>query len=110
MSAVPEDEVFRALADPTRRRVLERLCRSPASVSELAKPFGMALPSFIEHLKLLESAGLVRSVKSGRVRTFRIVPERLRLAEQWLERQRLLWEMRLDQLDDFLKTLNESES
>jgi DNA-binding transcriptional ArsR family regulator len=101
------DEVFRALADPTRRRVLERLSRSPASVSELAEPFDMALPSFVQHLKTLEGCGLVRSEKTGRVRTYRISPERLRLAEDWLSRQRTLWERRLDQLDDYLNELKE---
>ena len=110
MSAVPADAVFRALADPTRRRVLERLGRGPASVGDLAKPFEMALPSFLQHLRMLETAGLVSSEKVGRVRTYRLVPERLKLAEDWLARQRRLWEARLDQLDDLLKTLKESDS
>ena len=73
------DRVFRALSDPTRRRVLERLSRSPASVSELAKPFGMALPSFVQHMRILEGSGLVHSRKTGRVRTYQIVPKRLKL-------------------------------
>ena len=98
----PIDSVFRALADPTRRRVLERLSQSPASVSELAAPFGMALPSFVEHLGVLERCGLVSSKKAGRVRMYRLAPKRLRLAEDWLGRQRELWERRLDQLDDYL--------
>jgi DNA-binding transcriptional ArsR family regulator len=102
--------VFRALADPTRRRVLERLSRSPASVSELAEPFDMALPSFVQHLKLLEESGLVRSEKAGRVRTYRIAPRRLRLAESWLTRQRSLWERRLDQLDAYVTTLKEKRT
>lgn len=110
MYAVPADAVFRALADPTRRRVLERLGRGPATVGDLAKPFEMALPSFLQHLRMLETAGLVESEKVGRVRTYRLVPERLKLAEDWLARQRRLWETRLDQLDDLLKTLKESES
>jgi DNA-binding transcriptional ArsR family regulator len=101
------DGVFRALSDPTRRQVLERLNRSPASVSELAKPFGMALPSFVQHLKVLEGCGLVRSRKTGRVRTYRLAPERLRLAEHWLARQRALWERRLDQLDEYIIDLKE---
>jgi DNA-binding transcriptional ArsR family regulator len=104
------DTVFRALADPTRRRVLERLSRSPASVSELAEPFDMALPSFVQHLKLLEESGLVRSEKTGRVRTYRIAPRRLKLAENWLIRQRALWERRLDQLDHYVTTLNETRA
>jgi DNA-binding transcriptional ArsR family regulator len=101
------DGVFRALSDPTRRQVLERLNRSPASVSELAAPFTMALPSFVQHLKVLEGCGLVRSRKTGRVRTYRLVPARLRLAEDWLARQRAVWERRLDQLDEYLIDLKE---
>ena len=105
--AAPIDRVFRALSDPTRRQVLERLSRRPASVTELAEPFEMALPSFVEHMKVLEGCGLVRSTKSGRVRTYRIVPRRLKLAEDWMARQRALWERRLDQLDAYLLTLKE---
>jgi DNA-binding transcriptional ArsR family regulator len=101
------DGVFRALADPTRRHVLERLGRSPASVSELAKPFDMAMPSFLEHLKILEGYGLVRSRKSGRVRTYRLVPKRLQQAEDWLAAQRTLWTTRLDRLDSYLLELKE---
>jgi DNA-binding transcriptional ArsR family regulator len=106
----PIDGVFRALSDPTRRHVLERLSRSPASVSELARPFDMALPSFVEHLRVLEGCGLVRSKKIGRVRTYRLVPKRLKLAEDWLGRQRALWERRLDQLDAYLIDLKEKQS
>ena len=106
-AAEPIDSLFRALSDPTRRRVLERLSRSPASVSELAQPFGMALPSFVQHLSVLEGCGLVRSRKTGRVRTYRLAPKRLRLAEDWLVRQRTLWERRLDQLDEYLIELKE---
>jgi DNA-binding transcriptional ArsR family regulator len=101
------DGVFRALADPTRRQVLERLGRSPASVSELAAPFDMALPSLVEHLKLLEGYGLVRSRKTGRVRTYRLAPKRLQQAEDWLAAQRTLWSSRLDQLDSYLLELKE---
>jgi DNA-binding transcriptional ArsR family regulator len=101
------DGVFRALADPTRRHVLERLGRSPASASELAKPFDMALPSFMEHLKILEGYGLVRSGKSGRVRTYRLVPKRLQQAEDWLAKQRTFWTTRLDQLDSYLLEMKE---
>lgn len=107
LSAQPIDGVFRALSDPTRRHVLERLSSSPASVSELAAPFDMALPSFVEHLRVLEGSGLVRSQKAGRVRTYQLVPKRLRLAENWLARQRTLWERRLDQLDEYLIQLKE---
>ncbi len=108
-SAEPIDSVFRALSDPTRRHVLERLNRGPGSVSELAQPFDMALPSFIEHLKVLEESGLVRSRKTGRVRIYQLVPKRLKLAEDWLTRQRRFWERRLDQLDAYLLTLKEKE-
>ena len=104
------DGVFRALSDPTRRQVLERLNRSPASVSELARPFDMALPSFVQHLRVLEGCGLVRSRKSGRVRTYRLAPECLRLAEDWLATQRALWERRLDQLDEYLIDLKEKRT
>ncbi|MBZ9865307.1 metalloregulator ArsR/SmtB family transcription factor [Mesorhizobium sp. CA15] len=106
----PIDSIFRALADPTRRRVVERLNRSPASVSELAEPFGMALPSFVEHLKVLEGCGLVQSQKAGRVRTYSLSPEPLKLAENWLAEQRALWERRLDQFDAYVMSLKESET
>lgn len=108
-SLPPIDGIFRALADPTRRRVVERLNRSPASVSELAQPFEMALPSFIEHLKVLEGCGLVRSEKTGRTRTYQLAPEPMKLAENWLAEQRTLWERRLDQFDAYVMTLKEQE-
>ncbi len=101
------DRIFRALSDPTRRNVLERLSAQPASVSELAAPYGMALPSFVEHLKVLEGSGLVRSHKAGRVRTYELAADQLRLAEDWLGRQRNLWERRLDRLDSYLLKLKE---
>lgn len=103
------DHVFQALADPTRRRVVERLSRSPASVTELAAPFDMALPSFVQHLRVLENCGLVRSSKAGRVRTYRLAPQKLHTAEDWLGKQRSLWERRLDQLDNFLIQLNKEK-
>jgi DNA-binding transcriptional ArsR family regulator len=103
------DQVFAALADPTRRSVLERLGRGAAPVSELAAPFAMALPSFLQHLKVLEDSGLVRSRKIGRVRTFRIVPRRMQSAERWLARERGMWQRRLDQLDQFLETLDKEK-
>jgi DNA-binding transcriptional ArsR family regulator len=96
------DPVFRALAHPTRRAVVERLGRGPAATTELARPFRMALPSFLEHMKILEACGLVRSGKSGRVRVWRLTPVRLQAAEGWLSAQRAIWERRLDQLDDYL--------
>jgi DNA-binding transcriptional ArsR family regulator len=99
--------VFQALTDPTRRAVLERLTRGPAPVSELAQPFEMALPSFVQHLQVLENCGLVQSKKQGRVRTYTLAPQPLKAAEHWLSAQRAHWERRLDALDDFLKTLKE---
>jgi DNA-binding transcriptional ArsR family regulator len=99
--------VFQALTDPTRRAVLERLTRGPAPVSELAQPFKMALPSFVQHLGVLEDCGLVESKKQGRVRTYTLAPRPLKAAEHWLTAQRVQWERRLDALDDFLKTLKE---
>lgn len=101
------DAVFRALSDGTRRAVVERLSKSPATVSELAEPFGMALPSFVQHLRVLEDCELVRSSKTGRVRTYELVPRKLRLVESWLDEQRIRWEQRLDRMDAYLLTLKE---
>jgi DNA-binding transcriptional ArsR family regulator len=106
----PVDDVFRALADPTRRHVVERLARSPASVSELAAPIDMALPSFLQHLNVLEESGLVHSKKVGRVRTYELTTRRLKLAEDWLTRQRAMWERRLDQLDEYLLKLKDKRT
>ncbi len=105
VTAAKLDRSFQALANGTRRAVVERLLRGPATVSELAEPFDMALPSFLEHLRTLEQSGLVRSAKSGRVRTVRIVPARLAHAATWLERQRTIRERRLDQLDAYIKKM-----
>ncbi|WP_042395327.1 ArsR/SmtB family transcription factor [Streptacidiphilus carbonis] len=99
---VPLDRVFQALADPTRRALVERLIRRPASVSELAKPLPMSLAAVVQHLQVLEAAGLVRSEKVGRVRTCHVVPAGLRAAEAWFAAQRTSWEVRLDRLGDFL--------
>lgn len=101
------DRVFRALGDPTRRAVLSRLSGGPAAVSELARPFDIALPSFTQHLDVLERCGLVRSRKVGRVRTYRLVPQPLKAAERWMVQQRALWDRRLDQLDTYLLELKE---
>ncbi|MES2183070.1 MAG: metalloregulator ArsR/SmtB family transcription factor [Pseudomonadota bacterium] len=103
------DRVFQTLADPTRRAVLERLGRGPASTSELAEPFGMALPSFTQHLGVLEQAGLVKSRKAGRVRTWRIAPQPLQAVEAWVAQQRAQWERRLDQLDHYLEDLQKEQ-
>lgn len=104
------DQTFQALADPTRRRVLERLGRGPATVTELAKPFHMALPSFMQHLKVLERSHLVRSEKVGRIRTFHLLPQQVESAERWLKAQRDGWEKRLDQFDSYVKNLAEEEN
>jgi DNA-binding transcriptional ArsR family regulator len=105
--SVQLNRVFQALADPTRRAVLERLSSGPAAVSELAQPFKMALPSFSQHLDVLESCGLVRSRKAGRVRTYQLAPQPLKIAEHWMAGQRANWERRLDQLDNYLQQLKE---
>lgn len=104
------DSVFQNLADPTRRSVVERLSRGPATVSEMFVSFDMALPSFMQHLTLLERAKLVRSYKSGRVRTYELEPRTLKVIESWLDKQRLHWEKRLDQLDQFLSAKKEKEN
>src|SRR3954452_9045704 len=100
------DRVFKALSDPTRRQVVERLVVGSASTSELAEPFTMALPSFAQHLEVLERAGVVTSTKTGRVRTYELVPAALGVADGWLAEQRRLWERPLDQLDPLLRTLD----
>ena len=98
----PLDRVFHALADPTRRIMVERLSQGPASVSELAQPLDMSLPAVIQHLQVLEASGLVRSEKAGRVRTCRIERAALRTAEHWIAGRRATWELRLDRLGDYL--------
>ena len=103
------DGIFRALSDPTRRNVIERHSVRPSSVSELAAVYPMALPSFVEHLKVLEGTGLVRSRKTGRVRTYELVPERLQAAEDWLSRQRSIWVSRLDRLDAYLLSMKKEK-
>ena len=87
--------------------MVERLSRGPTATSELAQPFKMALPSFLQHLDVLQKCGLVQSRKSGRVRTYELAPNTLKEAEDWLAAQRSLWERRLDQLDSFLEGLKE---
>lgn len=104
------DDVFHALSSSTRRKVLEQLSVGPATVSELAAPFDMRLPSFMQHLSVLERSRLVRSQKRGRVRTYEITPERLGVAEDWLAERRQLWESRFDRFDGYVKQLKERES
>lgn len=99
------DTVFHALANSTRRRVLERLAAGPATVSELAAPFKMQLPSFVQHLSLLERSRLVKSRKRGRVRTYEIAPERFAVIEDWLMVRRQMWEARLNRFDEHVMQL-----
>jgi len=96
------DLMFQALADPTRRAMVERLGQGPASVSELARPLAMSMPAVMQHLQMLEASGLVRSEKTGRVRTCRIEPAALSLAEQWINARRIDWQRKLDRLGDYL--------
>ena len=100
--ADPLDRVFQALADPSRRLMVERLSRGPASVSELARPFSMSLAAVVQHVQVLEACGLVRSEKVGRVRTCQIARATLRSAEHWIAERRSTWERRLDALGDYL--------
>ncbi|HEY9291799.1 MAG TPA: metalloregulator ArsR/SmtB family transcription factor [Microlunatus sp.] len=95
--------VFHAIADPTRRAIVERLVRGPASVKALAEPLSMSLPAVMQHLEVLESAGVIVTEKVGRVRSCRIESQALRTAEQWLSRQRIDRERQLDDLDAYLK-------
>ncbi len=97
------DLAFQALADPARRAMVERLCDGPASVSELAAPFEMSLSAVVQHIAVLEGAGLIRTAKQGRVRTCQVEPQALRGVEGWINERRLLWERRLDRLGDYLK-------
>jgi DNA-binding transcriptional ArsR family regulator len=107
----PLDRAFQALADPTRRAIVERLSRSPASVSELKRPLAMSLPAVMQHLAVLETSRLVLTEKAGRVRTCRINPAALAEAEQWLAGRRIEWERRLDRLGEYLNDLKrEGES
>jgi DNA-binding transcriptional ArsR family regulator len=96
------DRVFQALADPTRRGLVERLSRGPASVSQLAQPLSMSLPAVMQHLRVLEASGLIRSGKVGRVRTCHIQPAVLSAAEHWITERRTSWERRFDRLGEYL--------
>jgi DNA-binding transcriptional ArsR family regulator len=100
--ALALDRVFQALSDPSRRSIVERLSRGPASVTELASPLPMSLPAVIQHLQVLEDTGLVQSEKVGRVRTCHIEADALRAAEEWITERRTMWERRLDRLGEYL--------
>jgi DNA-binding transcriptional ArsR family regulator len=108
--AAAADKIFHALASPTRRKVLERLSIGPATVSELAAPFHMQLPSFVQHLAVLEKSRLVRSRKHGRVRTYEIAPERLEVVDDWLTERRRLWQARFNEFDQYVKKLKNKET
>ena len=103
------DEVFSALADPSRRAMLERLSRGPATVTELAKPLPMSLPAVVQHLHVLESSGLITSQKVGRVRTCKLDLKTLGTAERWIRERKQVWEDRLDRLAEFLDEQAEKE-
>ena len=110
--AAPDQQisrVFRALSDPTRRAVIAHLARSPASMTDLARPFKMALPSFAQHLAVLEECGVVRSHKEGRVRRYRLVPQPLAVAEDWMTAQRAIWGQRLDRLEEYVEGMKVEE-
>jgi DNA-binding transcriptional ArsR family regulator len=104
------DLAFQALADPTRRGMLARLSRGPASVSELAQPLSISLPAVLQHVQALEASGLVKSEKVGRVRTCRIEPKALGAAEQWIVERRAEWEARLDRLEELLEEIQAKET
>ncbi len=103
------DRLFQALADPARRTMVQRLAHGPASVSELARPLAMSMPAVLQHLGVLEAGGLVHTEKSGRVRTCRIEPAALSLAERWIGDCRIEWERRLDRLGNYLEALVKEE-
>ena len=102
MQAESLDRLFSALADPTRRAIVERLSRQPASVKDLAAPLDMSLPAVMQHLQVLEASGLIRSEKVGRVRTCRVETSALATVEKWVAARRATWERRLDRLGAFL--------
>jgi DNA-binding transcriptional ArsR family regulator len=101
------DRVFHALGDPTRRAIVEKLSEGPVSVSRLAKPLAITLAAVVQHLQILETSGLVRTRKVGRVRTCRIEPKGLTVAERWINDRRSLWERRLNRLGNLLAEADE---
>jgi DNA-binding transcriptional ArsR family regulator len=102
MQAAALDRTFHALSDPTRRAMVQRLARGPASVSELARPLSISLPAVMQHLQVLETSGIVRTEKIGRVRTCSVEPKMLSIAERWIADRRDQWERKLDRLADYL--------
>jgi DNA-binding transcriptional ArsR family regulator len=103
------DSIFKALGDPTRRKVMERLYQGPASLTELFQPFDMALPSFYQHVRVLQDCGLVQSKKQGRVRTYTATLAPVQAAQDWLSRQRNVWQKRLDQFDNYVLNLKSEQ-
>jgi DNA-binding transcriptional ArsR family regulator len=108
-NAIQLNNVFGALSDPTRRAIVMRLCAGEASVGELAKPFDMALPSLMKHLRILESCGLIETEKIGRVRTCELHTASLETIEAWLAAQREIWERRLDRLELYVEKMKKEE-
>ena len=104
------DRVFHALAEPMRRELVERLSSGPMSVSDLAQPFRITLAAIVQHIQVLEESGIVRSEKVGRVRTCRLEPEGLKVAERWISERRSLWERRFDRLGELLDEEDSSRS
>ncbi|MHC9292969.1 ArsR/SmtB family transcription factor [Mycobacterium sp. LTG2003] len=104
------DEVFLALADPTRRAVIHQLGRGPASVGDLAREATMTLPSFMKHVRMLESTGLIHTAKAGRVRTCTLDRKRLAVVDDWLAQQRRIWEERTDRLEQFVTRPNQKDT
>lgn len=103
------DNAFHALSDATRRAVVQQLAQGPSTVSELAEPFEMAMPSFLQHIRVLESSGLIRTRKEGRTRHCEFTPEQLGQAQDWLGEQRKIWEDRLDRLEAYIETLSAAQ-
>lgn len=101
------DLTFAALADPTRRAIVSRLCQGPASVGELSEPFDIALPTLLKHVRVLENCGLVRSEKNGRVRTCRVDAAALKESDAWLRQHLSIWENRLDRMEKHIKQMKE---
>lgn len=110
MQAAVLDKTFHALSDPTRRAMVQRLSRGPATVSELAKPLAISLPAVMQHLAVLESSGVVTSRKEGRVRTCQVEARALNAAESWITERRQLWERRLDRLGDYLGEAHDDDA
>ncbi|HVY90676.1 MAG TPA: metalloregulator ArsR/SmtB family transcription factor [Hyphomonadaceae bacterium] len=109
LAAETLDRTFHALSDPTRRAMVQRLAKGPASVSELAKPLSISLPAVMQHLQVLESSGVVKSQKVGRVRTCSVEPKMLSMAERWIAERRTQWERKLDRLADYLEATAEQD-